>query len=51
MAGFFSYGGYGSDPASDHVFHSTTCRWAAFKKHPTINYRLELKEKRRTLKN
>lgn len=32
MAGVFSYGEYGNDPASDHVFHSTTCRWVTFKK-------------------
>jgi hypothetical protein len=31
MAGFFSYGEYGNDPGSDHVFHSTTCSWVALK--------------------
>lgn len=31
MAGFFSYGEYGNDPTSNHVFHSTTCSWVALK--------------------
>ncbi len=31
MAGFFSYGEYGKDPANDHVFHSITCSWVALK--------------------
>ncbi|RYZ35203.1 MAG: hypothetical protein EOP49_33725 [Sphingobacteriales bacterium] len=33
MAGFFSYGEYGKDANSDHVFHSTTCSWVALKEN------------------
>jgi hypothetical protein len=31
MAGFFSYGEFGKDSNSDHVFHSTTCSWVGLK--------------------
>lgn len=31
MAGFFSYGEFGANDNSDHLFHSTTCSWVALK--------------------
>ena len=31
MAGFYSYGEYGTDPNNNHVFHSTSCSWVILK--------------------
>lgn len=31
MAGFYSYGEYGTDADSENIFHSATCSWVAIK--------------------